>query len=282
MTHRRDPKNRLGFTLIELLVVIAIIAILAAILFPVFAQAKVAAKKTSDLSNMKQVATGVTIYLNDSDDTYPENQIGDFSNWPASTAEWTSSIVTGPYIKNTNILLSPADSKLSVNGSTDWTYGGAGMPTTRPWHQMSYLSNSFSNWNDHRTYWGLDSSAGNVGIFTIGTAESNYADQPTNATAVAHPSNTIMFASGLYDYYHNFFGMPDGCLDSEIDYCYAWKGIYDTFQTVDARLARTPTDPLYSMWRQFNGKSNFVFSDTHAKTLSPEVVDQPSYWLISQ
>jgi prepilin-type N-terminal cleavage/methylation domain-containing protein len=46
--------NRKGFTLIELLVVIAIIAILAAILFPVFAQAKVAAKKTSDLSNLKQ------------------------------------------------------------------------------------------------------------------------------------------------------------------------------------------------------------------------------------
>ena len=58
-----------AFTLIELLVVIAIIAILAAILFPVFAQAKVAAKKTSDLSNMKQMATSTYMYYGDYDDT---------------------------------------------------------------------------------------------------------------------------------------------------------------------------------------------------------------------
>jgi prepilin-type N-terminal cleavage/methylation domain-containing protein len=60
-----------AFTLIELLVVIAIIAILAAILFPVFAQAKAAAKKTTSLSNVKQMGTSVAIYLSDSDDTFP-------------------------------------------------------------------------------------------------------------------------------------------------------------------------------------------------------------------
>jgi len=60
-----------AFTLIELLVVIAIIAILAAILFPVFAQAKAAAKKTADLSNVKQNVTCTFIYTTDSDDMYP-------------------------------------------------------------------------------------------------------------------------------------------------------------------------------------------------------------------
>lgn len=60
-----------AFTLIELLVVIAIIAILAAILFPVFAQAKEAAKKTSTLANFKQVGTGIQIYIADYDDNYP-------------------------------------------------------------------------------------------------------------------------------------------------------------------------------------------------------------------
>jgi len=60
--------QRRAFTLIELLVVIAIIAILAAILFPVFAQAKTAAKKTSDLSNMKQIDLATLMYANDSDD----------------------------------------------------------------------------------------------------------------------------------------------------------------------------------------------------------------------
>jgi len=62
-----------AFTLIELLVVIAIIAILAAILFPVFAQAKEAAKKTTCLSNTKQMALGIYMYSNDNDDVYPQN-----------------------------------------------------------------------------------------------------------------------------------------------------------------------------------------------------------------
>ena len=60
-----------AFTLIELLVVIAIIAILAAILFPVFAQAKMAAKKTTTISNIKQVGTSTLIYCADYDDVYP-------------------------------------------------------------------------------------------------------------------------------------------------------------------------------------------------------------------
>jgi len=65
------PRPLHGFTLVELLVVIAIIAILAAILFPVFAQAKEAAKKTAGLSNTKQLGTGNALYLADHDDLYP-------------------------------------------------------------------------------------------------------------------------------------------------------------------------------------------------------------------
>src|SRR4051812_19231645 len=79
-------KNR-AFTLIELLVVIAIIAILAAILFPVFAQAKEAAKKISCLSNVKQIALASLMYSNDYDDTFAPSQyfdVADQSNYGAA------------------------------------------------------------------------------------------------------------------------------------------------------------------------------------------------------
>ena len=63
--------RRSGFTLIELLVVIAIIAILAAILFPVFARARESARRTSCISNLKQLALGTMMYAQDYDETYP-------------------------------------------------------------------------------------------------------------------------------------------------------------------------------------------------------------------
>ncbi len=66
-----------GFTLIELLVVIAIIAILAAILFPVFAQAREKARQASCLSNLKQLGTATILYLDDWDETYPR-----YCGWP--------------------------------------------------------------------------------------------------------------------------------------------------------------------------------------------------------
>jgi prepilin-type N-terminal cleavage/methylation domain-containing protein len=86
-----------AFTLIELLVVIAIIAILAAILFPVFAQAKDAAKKASDLSNQKQNVLGALLYMSDNDDYTP------FSSWPDFYANAARFV---PYTKNKEIFKS--------------------------------------------------------------------------------------------------------------------------------------------------------------------------------
>ena len=88
-----------GFTLIELLVVIAIIAILAAILFPVFAQAKAAAKRTADLSNVKNITLGMHVYTADYDDCLaPMWQVEDWGLPRHQLTIWKDSIL--PYIKN--------------------------------------------------------------------------------------------------------------------------------------------------------------------------------------
>ena len=94
-------KLRAAFTLIELLVVIAIIAILAAILFPVFAQAKAAAKTTVAVSNTKQIGTGLQIYLGDHDDIMPLLN-GRNDNFRTN---WKHSIY--PYVKSSDIFTDP-------------------------------------------------------------------------------------------------------------------------------------------------------------------------------
>jgi len=114
-----------AFTLIELLVVIAIIAILAAILFPVFAQAKVAAKKTSLISNAKQFGLSELMYSGDADDV--------FSPSMTYNGEWAMrgfAVLCFPYIKNTGILMDPfTPAKITDNPfilNSQW-----GMPTRR-------------------------------------------------------------------------------------------------------------------------------------------------------
>ncbi len=127
-----------GFTLIELLVVIAIIAILAAILFPVFAQAKEAAKKTSDISQQKQLGTSMFIYVTDTDDLFPlqagQDSAGVWgynfnkfvpSDWPTDQTlqrvAFSQSFALNaaqPYIKNDGILANPGASGSEYQAAT--------------------------------------------------------------------------------------------------------------------------------------------------------------------
>src|SRR5438876_80310 len=108
--------RRPAFTLIELLVVIAILAILAAILFPVFAQAREKARMTACISNMRQIGTGLMMYIQDYDETFPF--VTFYSRTGANSGNWggvgdltyTWKNAVRPYLKSLDVLACPSNS----------------------------------------------------------------------------------------------------------------------------------------------------------------------------
>jgi prepilin-type N-terminal cleavage/methylation domain-containing protein/prepilin-type processing-associated H-X9-DG protein len=135
---------RKGFTLIELLVVIAIIAILAAILFPVFARARAKAQQNNCLSNTKQIQLGLIMYASDNNQAYPATGSSTAGN---AQPDWTNAVY--PYIKNVQIYLCPSDATASGTIPCD---------TTATAGAFSY---------------GTGSATG-VGIFSVDTSGASY------------------------------------------------------------------------------------------------------------
>jgi prepilin-type N-terminal cleavage/methylation domain-containing protein len=131
--------NRKGFTLIELLVVIAIIAILAAILFPVFAQARESARQTQCTNNQKQIATSVLMYVQDYDETFPMSAY--FGRNPQGQLALVAIYdVLAPYIKNVDIFVCP-----SYRPGIDWPQrvqaAGSPAPALGTFRYVGYIPN---------------------------------------------------------------------------------------------------------------------------------------------
>lgn len=181
-----------AFTLIELLVVIAIIAILAAILFPVFAQAKMAAKKTACLSNTKQLALAAIMYGADYDDYLPLSISGSYfgdqgpqldSILPNHAVTWV--FLLQPYLKSLGVMADPGfgDSQgIWGNGPNAW-YGNQSV-----FPQFGYNYMFLGPWNDCDTGLGRSFTAGVHPAQTVMfTTSQAYAQTPVEGWYAANP-----------------------------------------------------------------------------------------------
>ncbi len=143
----RPRAFRSGFTLVELLVVIAIISILAAILFPVFARARENARRSSCMSNLKQIGLGFMQYTQDYDERLPYGKLTDAAGNTIAETKWNVSVQ--PYLKSTQILRCPSDPTVR-----DTSYGQnaflakqpkpAGDPETSPWDTDALMPHSLA------------------------------------------------------------------------------------------------------------------------------------------
>jgi len=122
--HRTERRRPFGFTLIELLVVIAVLAILAGILFPVFAQARGNARKTTAMSNLRQIGTALHMYTADYDEHLPNR----WPVWPGYDPDFllvipAIDVLLQPYVRNSAIWFSPED-RLPNKGRSSFAMNG--------------------------------------------------------------------------------------------------------------------------------------------------------------
>jgi prepilin-type N-terminal cleavage/methylation domain-containing protein/prepilin-type processing-associated H-X9-DG protein len=143
MVMKKQPieRNSKGFTLIELLVVIAIIAILAAILFPVFARARENARRASCQSNLKQIGLGIIQYAQDFDGYMPPSQLG------ADPALYSWPTLMFPYIKSAQVFVCPSGEVSPTAFGNTLNVGTGSTPSAKPYVGItdSQYTNSFNS-----------------------------------------------------------------------------------------------------------------------------------------
>ncbi|MDX2066652.1 MAG: prepilin-type N-terminal cleavage/methylation domain-containing protein [Fimbriimonadaceae bacterium] len=265
---------RRAFTLIELLVVIAIIAILAAILFPVFAQAKDAAKKTQSLNNVKQLATAQLIYSNDSDDLFAPVMVEKITDTIPYDSSWI--LMLQPYVKNLRLFYSPnaRDQRDPVLVGAQRSSGGivSNYAMFPRWRVYSGQNASASNmWQtgygtalaDGIAGYGFEPGAAYIGNNNgcTGQTADQYATPSLSQTAIARVAETalIMDARGFdYGFFcaYNWPAPLDASDNSGTNYGLNFDGRY-TFQG----------ERLVNGVRYRIGNGAVGFADGHAATL---------------
>ena len=248
-------RGRKGFTLIELLVVIAIIAILAAILFPVFQKVRENARRSQCLSNEKQLALAILMYTQDADESYPiGNSLWDTNGiWSNSSAgNWAVSIL--PYIKSNGVFACPDD-----------TLGNTVDPTA-PWFglRVSYVANGLQNvWSPN-------------GHNCLGLMCQGPANQTVTQAGVNSPSSVVMLAEGhsadlqktgsggnyTAGFNNIITGIPFYISQAPPNQCGVSNNQAGT-------CGAYPNGVDGAISAHHNGLANFAFADGHVKSMIP-------------
>lgn len=257
-------KARSGFTLIELLVVIAIIAILAAILFPVFAQVREKARQTSCASNMKQLNMALVMYVQDADETYPiGNSLWNMTGgWPGAGGSMNWAAEIAPYLKSVGVFACPDDA-------------GAGVidPAGYRGISESYVANGLT--------WVWTSTGNNcAGLMCVANE-----GPPVRVAAVNEPASVISFAEAHYQdlasagnnytgWFNNLVtGIPYYINLAPPNQCGVSGGTL-------ANCATAYPNGLYGAVKpdHAGGKmANFAFADGHVKAMNPLATVPKSY-----
>ena len=248
-----------AFTLIELLVVIAIIAILAAILFPVFAQAKNAAKKANSISNMKQISLSMQMYTNDFDDTLQPMLGGQIGSNPWEVATWDS--LVGPYIGvkavrpelgggDGAVLKDPSDStRAAYSGYKKRSYA-------LPSFAMDDASMDSSGWaGDRKRLWQGDANGSGRVLSSLSKPAATISLAQWN-----HPQNQV-------NENHFLWVMGPGQKDMNGTGCASWspcQACSAGFSNGDWGTCTNGQEP------PFAGSYNYAFADGHVKSMRPE------------
>jgi len=249
--NRVSSTTHKAFTLIELLVVIAIIAILAAILFPVFARARENARKTSCLSNMKQLGLSFQQYVQDYDGNFPTTPNQGATYGPG----WTK--VLFPYVKSAQIFRCPSDS--NPNPSVSYGVNGLSLGFNQGWGNCCGVGgvNAEGPINEAR----LTTSTKTIVLFEAISGDADATGNITYTTIDAANATTGQpFAD--FDPARSHPGQAD------IAYGVAMTG---QFANLTSPLKPNGNLAFVGTGRHLDG-SNYLFADGHAKWLKGAVV----------